>query len=148
MAETATDDTLDQFKDDFALMIEAGFVAVKQLDEISAMRLFQAAQMLEPESPAPQIGLGYIALNKLEVAKATEIFKGVLAVEPDHHLAQAFLGLCYMLKKGNRKQGEELVNKVLEETDDETVVNLCKVSMEWSKKELRGTKAPFFQNDE
>ena len=31
---------LDFFKDDFALFIEAGFIAVKQLDEIAARRLF------------------------------------------------------------------------------------------------------------
>ncbi|SCA63266.1 hypothetical protein SCG7086_AN_00120 [Chlamydiales bacterium SCGC AG-110-P3] len=148
MAESATDDILDQFNEDFALLVEAGFVAVKQLDEISATRLFEAAQMLDPESPAPQIGLGYIALNKLEVAKATAIFKGVLKEEPEHHLALAFLAVCYMLKKETRKKGEELVKKVQEETDDQTIINLCKVSLDWSKKDLRAAKAPFFQDNE
>ena len=59
------EDKLEDFRHDFALLIEAGFVAVKQLDELSARRLFEAAQVLRPDSTAPQIGLGYIALNKL-----------------------------------------------------------------------------------
>ena len=68
---------LAEFKEDFALFIEAGFIAVKQLDETSASRLFDAAQVLSPDHSAPKIGLGYIALNKLEVKQATKIFEEV-----------------------------------------------------------------------
>ena len=60
-------DKILEFKEDFSLLIEAGFVAVKQLDETSSIRIFQAAQALSPQSTAPQIGMGYIALNKLDV---------------------------------------------------------------------------------
>lgn len=71
-------DLLQEFKSDFALLIEAGFVAVKQLDELSATRIFHAAQAISPDNVAPQIGLGYIALNKLEIKQATKILKRFL----------------------------------------------------------------------
>lgn len=131
------------FKEDFALLIETGFVAVKQLDEISATRIFHAAQAINPEHTAPQIGLGYIALNKLEVKEATRIFEAVVEKEPDNYLAQTFLGMSYLLTKTKRKKGEKLISEVMELTDDETIVNLCKLSLEWAEKDLKNLKSPF-----
>lgn len=142
----AEQDVLEDFRHDFALLIEAGFVAVKQLDEISARRLFEAAQELRPDSTAPQIGLGYIALNKLEIKEASAIFEAVVKEEPDNYLAQAFLGICYLLVKTKRKKGEELISDATEKSDDPTVKNLCKLALEWADKDLkpRESKAPFF----
>ncbi|MEM1283486.1 MAG: SctF chaperone SctG, partial [Chlamydiota bacterium] len=104
-----SNESFDDFLDDFALLIEAGFVAVKQLDEVSATRIFGAAQVMNPMSTAPQIGLGYIALNKLEIKRATAIFEGVTKKEPDNCLAQTFLGMCFLLTKPKRKRGEEII---------------------------------------
>lgn len=136
---------LKQFKEDFGLLIEAGFVAVKQLDETSASRIFHAAQVISPHSVAPQIGLGYIALNKLEVKEATKIFEAVIKQEPDNHLAQVFLGICLLLTKPKRKKGEDLINTVLAQTTDPTIINLAKVSLEWADKDLKTgkTRLPF-----
>ncbi len=141
-------DLLDSFKEDFALLIESGFVAVKQLDEISATRIFHAAQAISPNHTAPQVGLGYIALNKLEVKEATRIFEAVVEQEPDNHLALAFLGMCFLLTKPKRKKGEKLIEEVLEKTDDESSVNLCKISLEWADKDLKKLKSPFLGNKE
>lgn len=135
---------LSYFKDDFALFIEAGFIAVKQLDETSASRIFNAAQMLNPESSAPQIGLGYIALNKLEVKQASRIFEAVTESEPENHLAQVFLGMCYLLTKPKRKKGEKLIREAMEKTTDETIKNLGSISLEWADKDLTKRTAPFF----
>lgn len=135
---------LRDFKEDFALLIEAGFVAVKQLDETSATRIFNAAQILNPESTAPQIGLGYIALNKLEVKEATRIFEAVTSKEPENHLAQTFLGMCFLLTKPKRKKGEKLIREAIEKTDDPTIKNLGNISLEWAEKDLSKEKAPFF----
>jgi hypothetical protein len=76
-----SDNLLQEFKEDFSLLIEAGFVAVKQLDETSATRIFHAAQAISPNSTAPQIGIGYIALNKLDIKEATKIFDEVVKKE-------------------------------------------------------------------
>lgn len=144
------EDKLEDFQHDFALLIEAGFVAVKQLDEISARRLFEAAQVLRPESTAPKIGLGYIALNKLEVKEASAAFEEVIKEEPDNYLALAFLGISYLLVKAKRKRGEELINEANEKTDDPTVNNLCNIALEWAERDLKKkeARAPFFSGPE
>lgn len=135
---------LADFKDDFALLIEAGFVAVKQLDETSASRIFNAAQVMSPQSTAPQIGLGYIALNKLELKAATKTFEGVIEKEPDNHLAQTFLGICFLLNKPKRKKGEKLIREAMDKTTDPTIKDLGKISLEWADRDLSKEKAPFF----
>lgn len=137
---------LQELKIDFALLIEAGFVAVKQLDETSATRIFHAAQVLSPHSTAPRIGLGYIALNKLEIKEALQIFEAVTQEEPENALAQTFLGMCYLLTKGKRKKGEKIIHDAMEKTTDPTIKNLGTISLEWAEKDLykQTTKAPFF----
>ena len=138
---------IDEFKEDFALLTEAGFVAVKHLDEKCATRLFQAASVLDDESSAPTLGYGYIALNKLETEKACKIFQLVLDKEPDHHLAQTFLGMCYLLNKSKRAEGEKLINQAMENTDDPSIKNLGKTSLLWADKDLKNKKAPFFGSE-
>jgi Flp pilus assembly protein TadD len=136
---------LQEFRQDFALLIEAGFVAVKQLDETSAIRIFNAAQALNPTSTAPRIGLGYIALNKLEIKEATQIFEEVNKAEPDNYLARTFLGICCLLSK-KRKKGEKLIHEAMEKSPESTIKNLGAVSLEWAEKDLykKTSKAPFF----
>lgn len=143
-----TNETLESFKEDFALLIEAGFVAVKQLDELGATRIFQAAQELSPEHAAPRIGMGYIALNKLEIKQATKIFEEVVAKEPENHLAQTFLGICFLLAKPKRKKGEALIKDAIAKTSDETIKNLGNISLEWAEKDLYKAKSPFFTPSE
>ncbi len=141
---------LKEFRDDFQMLIEAGFVAVKQLDEISATRIFHAAHVLNPTSTAPFIGLGYIALNKLETKQAVKIFEEVLRQEPENHLAQTFLGICFLLNKPKRKKGEQLIKEAMEKTTDPTIKDLGLISLEWAEKDLKNLKkdkAPFFMTD-
>lgn len=135
---------LQEFKEDFALLIEAGFIAVKQLDETSATRIFNAAQTINPTSTAPQIGLGYIALNKLEVKEATKIFESIVGKEPENYLAQTFLGICFLLTKPKRKKGEKLIQEAMEKTTDPTIKNLGEISLLWAERDLKKEAAPFF----
>jgi hypothetical protein len=140
--------TIETFQEDFSLLIEAGFVAVKQLDEVSATRIFYAAQIINPTSTAPRIGLGYIALNKLEIKEATRIFEGVVKEEPENYLAQTFLGMCFLLNKAQRKKGEQLIKEAMQKTDDPTVKNLGETALVWSEKDLKNLKSPFFAAQE
>ncbi len=140
-------ESLDDYLEDFALLIEAGFVAVKQLDEVSATRIFNAAQVMNPMSTAPQIGLGYICLNKLQVREATKIFEGVLERDPKNHLAKTFLGVCFLLTKPKREEGERIIKEVIEESDDPTIKNLGTISLEWAERDLKKIKAPFFSEE-
>jgi len=143
-----SDEKLQEFKEDFALLIEAGFVAVKQLDETSATRIFQAAQVLSPESTAPQIGLGYIALNKLEIKEATKVFESIVSKEPQNYLAQTFLGICFLLTKPKRKRGEKIIQEAIQKTSDPTIKNLGELSLEWAEKDLKKEVAPFFASSQ
>lgn len=139
-----SDEKINELKEDFSLLIEAGFVAVKQLDETSAARIFNAAQVLSPDSTAPQIGLGYIALNKLELKEATKVFEEVLKKEPENYLAQTFLGICFLLSKPKRKKGEKLIQEAMKKADDPSIKSLGEVSLEWAEKDLKKKEAPFF----
>lgn len=139
---------LKDFKEDFALLIEAGFIAVKQLDETSASRIFHAAQAMNPTSTAPQLGLGYIALNKLELKEATKMFEGVLKIEPENYLAQTFLGIAFLLQKPKRKKGEKLIKEAMDKATDPTIKSLGQISLEWATKDLAKEKAPFFASAE
>jgi hypothetical protein len=133
------------FQEDFALLIETGFIAVKQLDEMSATRLFQAAQTLSPASTAPQVGMGFIAINKLKIKEATDIFEKIVNAEPENHLAQTFLGMCFLLTKGKANKGEKLIKETMEKTTDPTIKDLGTLSLEWSSKDLsKKQKSPFF----
>lgn len=136
--------TWKEFEEDFPLLLEAGFIAVKQLDEKGALALFEAAKVLKPRSVAPRIGLGYIAMNKMEVAKATGIFEAVVKEEPEHYLAQTFLGICYALRKSTRKQGEALIRSSIEKTTEPSVKRLGEVCLQWIEKDFTKAKAPFF----
>lgn len=141
-------ESLDDFLDDFSLLIEAGFVAVKQLDEVSATRIFNAAQVINPMSTAPQIGLGYIALNKLEIKKATKIFETISQKEPENNLAKVFLGMCFLLTKPKRELGEKIIREAMKKTTDPTILNLGELSLQWAEKDLKKMKNPFFSEDE
>lgn len=138
-------DTIQEFKEDFSLLIEAGFVAVKQLDEVSATRIFQAAQVLSPTSTAPQVGLGYIALNKLEVKEATKIFEEINKKEPENYLAQTFLGMCFLLSKSKQKKGEKLIQNAMEKATDPVIKNLGALALEWGERDLKKKDLPFFK---
>jgi Flp pilus assembly protein TadD len=144
MADGDLKSSFPDFDADFSLFIEAGFIAVAQKDEPGAAKLFNAAQILRPWDPAPEIGLGYIALNKLEVDKAEVLLNSALKKEPDHLLAKTFLGIAYLLQEPKRKKGEALIKDAMAKTDDEAVVELGKVSLMWADKDLKPSKAPFF----
>lgn len=141
----SVEEKIEELKEDFSLLIEAGFIAVKQLDAISSSRIFVAGQMISPGHTAPQIGLGYIALNQLNMKEATHIFEDINQKEPDNLLAKTFLGICYLLSKPKRKKGEKIIKEAIEKTSDPTIKSLGAISLEWADKDLNKAKAPFFE---
>lgn len=145
MPSEVVEQLLEEFRPDFRMLIEAGFIGVKQFDEPNATFVFKLASLLNPDHVAPAMGMGYIALNKMELKKASEIFEKILEKEPDHYLTQTFLGLCYLLSKNKKKKGEKLILDAMEKTTEPTVKHLGEVSLEWAAKEgSKVTKAPFF----
>jgi predicted Zn-dependent protease len=136
------EDVLQFFTEDYSLLIEAGFVAIKQCDEIAARRLFKAAEILHPENPASQLGLGYIELSKLRVSQALKIFGTIVQEHPDNYLARALLGVAYLLTPEKREEGRQLIAEAGEKSDDPTIKNLSSVCLEWLRKDLQNKPLP------
>lgn len=133
---------LDVFKEDFALLFEAGMVAIKQGDEASAKALFQALQVLDPEHTAHELGSGLLHLHKMELTKAEVLFRAIVEKDPENWSAKAFLSLTLMmivLQQGSsfevRKESLErclqLADQVLESCEVESTRALAKSVLDW-----------------
>ncbi len=129
------------YKEDFILMLESGFIAVNQADEDSALKLFRAAELLNPENTLPKVGFGYLHLHKLELTQAVRSFEDVLKKEPKNEMARAFLGICMSLSPQQLEKGE----KVLEETmksKDPMIQKLSHTAVDFVDKFVKTTPGP------
>lgn len=124
-----------QFSKDVPLLVEAGFIAIKQVDEDSAKKCFYAAMIANPEESLPVVGLGIVSLFKLELEEAKELFNTVLQKEPDNHMAKSMLGIAnlYSITDEGLKEGKELINEAMKGTNDPEIKNLGKNSQDLMK---------------
>ena len=132
---------LQSYKADFLLFVEAGFVAVNQADEDSALKLFRAAEMLEPQNCLPMIGFGYLHLHKLELKQAIHRFEEVLKKEPHNEMAKTFLGIATSMLPNQAEKGE----KILEQTHhskDPLIKKLSETAMDFVEKFVKKTPGP------
>lgn len=100
---------LNRYKDQFTLFLELGFIAVNHADESSAVKLFQAAELLRPEEPLTIIGFGYLHLCKLEVNSAIKMFEKALKKDPNNPIANSLLGFCFALTPEHVKKGKHIL---------------------------------------
>ncbi len=121
---------LQELKGDLPLMVEAGFIAIKQIDEDSARKCFYAAMVMDPEHSLPVLGLGLVSLLKLELDEAKKMFKMVLEKEPDNEMARSYLGVAnlYTITDGGLKEGRQLLDEASRKTDDQEIKDLGKHS--------------------
>jgi len=132
---------LAQFKEHFILFAEAGFIAINQADEDAAIKLFKAAEMLDPKNDLPQIGMGYLHLCKLELKQAAKTFEEILATNPQNDMARALLGLSLSLNPKDVDRGE----KVLQESKDSRdpmVKDLAQNALEFVEKFVKKPGLP------
>jgi hypothetical protein len=102
---------LENNKKDFVLFLEAGFIAVNQADELSALNLFSAAEILDPKNPLVKIGIGYLHLHKLELKQAIEKFEAVLKMDPKNEMAKIFLGIALSWTPTDTMKGEKMLEE-------------------------------------
>ncbi len=129
------------YKEDWLLFTEAGFIAVNQADEDSALKLFRAGALLNPDHVLPQIGFGYLHLHKLELKQAVKAFEDILKKEPANEMVKTFLGLCLGLMPEKITQGE----KILMETShsaDEKIKDLSNTAIEFIDTFVKQTPGP------
>ncbi len=134
-------DAIKNYKEDFFLLLEAGFIAVNAADEDSAVKLFKAAEVLTPESTFPKVGFGYMHLCKLELKQATANFREVLAKEPDNEMAKTFLGICMTLIPNELAAGERSLSE-LAKSSDSGIKKLANMAIEFAEKFVKKAPSP------
>lgn len=133
---------LELFKADFALLFEAGMLAVKQGDEDSAKKLFYSLHVLNPEHYGYELGLALIDLHKMEIFAAEERLRSLAEKEPDNWSIKSFLSLTHMmivLHQGSsfevRRESLEnclkLADQVLENCEVESTRLLAQSVLDW-----------------
>jgi len=137
--------TMNKYKEDFILMVEAGFIAVNQADEDAALKLFRAAELLDAENALPQIGLGYLHLHKLELKQAVKAFEDVLAKEPNNDMAKAFLGLCVSMMPNSTEKGEKILEQTLK-SKDPMIKRLAGSAIDFVEKFIKKPSGPAGKN--
>ncbi len=120
-----------KYQDHFILFVEAGFIAVNQADEDAAVKLFRAAELLNPQNTLPKVGLGYMHLCKLELKQACKLFEEVLAKEPNNEMAKAFLGLSLALSPNETLKGEKILEETAQKAQDPGVKTLASTAIDF-----------------
>lgn len=133
---------LQKYKDHYILLCEAGFIAVNQMDEDSAKKLFSAAALLAPTNSLPKIGQGYMHFCKLELSQATSIFEEVIKSEPDNELAQTLLGLCLSFSPKNQAEGEKSLESTAKAAKDPAIKNLASSALDFIEKFVKKSPSP------
>jgi len=133
---------LDEFKDRFTLFLESGFIAVNQADEDSAVKLFNAAEMVYPDHVLTRVGFGYMYLCKLEIKKAIEMFEGALKREPNNEIAKSLLGFCFSLTPDQGMKGEKILEETKNETKDKGIKELNNVLLDFVDQFVKAKPSP------
>lgn len=115
---------LENFKDDFFMLVEAGFVAVNAMDEDSAFKLFKAAEALNSTNMFPKVGYGYLYMCKLELKQAERMFRKALEKEPNNEVAKTLLGLTLSMHPNKGSEGEKMLEG-LKKSEDKEIKNLA-----------------------
>lgn len=134
--------TLQDFAKDLGLLVESGLIAIKQGDEESAKKLFNAVGVVDPKSTMKKMGFALIAIHKMDIKNGIKLFSEIISVEPDNHRAQAFLGFAYVLstlkddfsheeKATNLKKGAEIAAFVLDKSDNPSTRQLAQSVLDW-----------------
>jgi tetratricopeptide (TPR) repeat protein len=134
--------SLEKYKNDFALLLEAGFIAASLADEDAALKLFRASNLLQPNNTMPKVGFGYVHLLKLELKQACDQFNSVLSTEPDNQMARALLGLSMGLNQKEANEGEKHLQEALKKSSDPQVKNMASTAIEFIERFVKKTPTP------
>jgi tetratricopeptide (TPR) repeat protein len=135
--------TLTEYNEDLALFVEAGMVAIKQGDEESARKLFNAVKIVDADNENVDMGFGLIALHKMDLSVARKHFEKLAKGPTKHWRAQAFLSLAHVLSIMKDESGEAklkslqtayaLAQEVIEKCEDDTIKQLAQSVLDWEK---------------
>jgi len=138
--------SLNDCKEDLGLIAEAGLMSIKQGDEESAKKLFNAVGFLESEKGVTKkMGYGLIALHKLDIPEAQKHFSEVLKVDAKNMRATAFVAFTHMLavmtstkvpltdeqKIKHLQISADLSKQVLEQATEPSTKQLAQSILDW-----------------
>ncbi|MCY3974097.1 MAG: hypothetical protein OXF02_00920 [Simkaniaceae bacterium] len=136
-------DNLAPYREDFFLLLEAGFIAMNHADEDSAIKLLKTCEMLDPDNLLTKVGFGYLHLLKLELKQARTHFEEILRADPDNEMATAFLGITLSLTPDEVVEGEIILDKTVETTSDPQIKKVAATAIDFVENYVkRPGKAP------
>lgn len=133
---------LQKYKDHFIVLAEAGFIAVNQADEDAAVKLFKAAELLDPKNVLPKLGMGYMHLCKLELKQAAKIFTEILEKDPSQEMARTLLGLSLSLNPQEVEKGEQVLEESRHTAKDPMIKDLSKNALDFVHKFVKKAPSP------
>lgn len=132
----------EEYKDDFWALCESGFIAVNQMDEHAAKKLFAAAEVLDKNNTMPQTGYGYMHLCKLELKQAAKVFEEILKKEPNNEMVKAFLGVVLSLSPQEGAKGEKILEESARKVDEPTIKTLAIDTLDFVEKFIKKAPSP------
>lgn len=129
------------FKKEWILLLEVGFIAVNQADEDSALKLFKAAELLKPDNALPKVGFGYLHLHKLELKQACKMFEEALEIEPANDMAKALLGISMSMAPTSLEKGEKILEQTLK-SHDPLIKSLSTTALDFVDQFLKKAPSP------
>jgi tetratricopeptide (TPR) repeat protein len=132
---------LQQYKEDYILFTEAGFIAVNQADEDSSTKLFKSAKLLDPKNILPVIGQGYLHLHKLELKQAIHYFEEAIKMDPSNEMAKTFLGIALSFSSTNVAKGEKIL-EATQKSHDKSLKQLSHTALDFIQKFVKKTPSP------
>jgi hypothetical protein len=137
---------LQDYKNDFILMIESGFIAVNQSDEDAALKLFNTAALLDPTNSLAKLGVGYIHLCRLELPQATDVFAEIVKKEPTNDMAKTLLGLSQSLNPKEVAKGEKTLEESARNARDPFVKNAAVTALDFVDRFIKTVPPPIQGN--
>lgn len=125
----------------FILFVEFGFIAANQADEDAALKLFAAAQLIEPENTLPKIGMGYLHLLKLELTQACKAFEKIKPEDRNYDMAQTFLGISTSMQPTHVAKGEKILEANLK-TKDPLIKQLTHTAIDFVERYIKKSPGP------
>lgn len=134
---------LQDFGVDLPLLVEGGLIAIKQGDEESAKKLFNAVGIIDPQNMVRKMGYGLLSLHKMDIKAAQKSFQEILQVEQTNWRAQAFLAFSHILsvlqegpndeKREALETGAKLAQEVLDKSDADSTRQLAQSLLDWER---------------
>lgn len=136
--------TVEFFKKDKALLFEVGLVAIRQGDEESAKKIFDALELLDDSQYMSKAGRGLIALHKMFLEEAETYFQEILEKDENNWCVASFLSLTHMLivlqqgktfevRRNSLERSFNLAKQILEECEIESTRQFAQSLLDWHR---------------